>query len=289
MGRWKLALGILVVLAIALWDFRPTGQSAASGTTSVPTTTASPSASATPSVPDVPGALKPVGAPEFDADFSGPKLDRSVWDTCYPWMSQRGCQNFGNTEETEWYVPSQVKVGGGMLQLVAERRPTAGTTATGSPREFDCRSGMVTSHPGFNFEYGYIQVVARIPQNNGLWSAFWLAASNYQWPPEMDMIEEWGDGFHAGSFFHAYPRTVASYKGLILPFVRATGWHTFALSWTKRQLTFFMDGKVTLVVRSRIPHLKMYLIANLADFEPIGGANQCTGAMYIKSIEVWKH
>jgi hypothetical protein len=42
-------------------------------------------------------------------------------------------------------------------------------------------------------------------------------------------------------------------------------------------------------VRSRIPHLKMYLIANLADYLPIGGTNQCSGTMYIKSIEVWKH
>jgi beta-glucanase (GH16 family) len=288
MGRWKFALGVLIVLAIAFWNFRPTGQPAATGATSGPTATASPSASPSPSVPHVPGALKPVGSPEFTADFSGSRLDRSVWDTCYPWLSQRGCQNFGNAEETEWYLPSQVKVGGGMLQLVAQRRRTAGTTASGSPKEFDCRSGMVTSHPGFNFEYGYIQVVARIPSNDGLWSAFWLAASNYQWPPEMDMIEEWGDGFYAGSFFHAYPRTVSTHRGLILPYVRATGWHTFALSWTKRQLTFFMDGKVTLVVRSRIPHLKMYLIADLADFEPIGGANQCSGTMFIKSVEVWK-
>lgn len=288
MGRWKLALGVLIVLAIGFWDFgRGGGQAPATASGSTATASPSPSPTASP-VPDVAGALKPVGAPEFTADFSGSTLDRSVWDTCYPWMSQKGCQNFGNTQETEWYLPSQVKVGGGMLQLTAARRPTAGTTASGSAKEFDCRSGMVTSHPGFNFEYGYVQVEARIPPSNGLWSAFWLAASNYQWPPEMDMIEEWGDGFHAGSFFHAYPHSVPSYKGLIMPYVRATGWHTFALSWTKHQLTFFMDGKVTLIVHSRIPQMKMYLIADLADYLPIGGTNECSGTMYIKSIEVWK-
>jgi beta-glucanase (GH16 family) len=301
---WKLALGVLVVLVIGFWDFgRPsappagTGAAAAPNGTLAPSTSPSPTASPTPLVPEVPGALQPVGKAEFTADFSSSALDSSIWDTCYPWMSQGGCQNFGNPEEAEWYLPSQVKLRGGMLQLTAERRPTAGTNAAGGPKEYDCRSGMVTTHPGFNFEYGFVQVVARIPANPGLWSAFWLAPSNYQWPPEMDMIEEWGDGAHAGSFFHAYPHTVPSNKGLILPFVRATGWHTFSMSWTRHQLTFFMDGKVTLIVHSRIPHLKMYLLADVADYVPadgtaaqrVGGAqNKCAGSMLIKSVKVWK-
>ena len=72
--------------------------------------------------------------------------------------------NFGNsTHESEWYLPSQVKVENGTLNLVAKREPTAGTAANGNSRTYYCRSGMVTTYPGFRFRYGYLQIVARIP------------------------------------------------------------------------------------------------------------------------------
>jgi beta-glucanase (GH16 family) len=288
--RWKLALGVAIVLAIGFWDFGlPNIKSSAPAAAVRPAApAASPSASSTPVVPDIPGVLHPAGAPEFTAAFTSGTLDTSVWDTCYPWLSQSGCNNFGNSFESEWYLPSQVRVYNDGLHLIAKREPTAGTTPAGAPKEFNCRSGMVTSHPGFNFEYGYVQVVARMPSSPGLWSAFWLAASSYQWPPEMDMIENWGDGTFAGSFFHPYPHSVPSDKGLIQPAVRATGWHTFGLSWTKHEMVFLMDGKVTLIVTHRVPRMKMYLIADVADNMPVGGTNQCSGQMIIRSVKVWQ-
>ena len=102
-----------------------------------------------------------------------------------------GCRNWGNPEEAEWYLPSQVKVSGGDVRLYARRKPTAGTTSTGAPEEYGCRSGMITSYPGFKFEYGFVQVVANIPHGRGLWPALWLAAANGQFPPEIDMVESW--------------------------------------------------------------------------------------------------
>jgi len=88
--------------------------------------------------------------------------------TCYPW-AKNGCTNFGNGgQEKEWYTASQDTVKNGFLNLIAQREPTAGVNAKGAPQEYACRSGMVTTFPGFRFKYGYLQITAHIPFKTGL-------------------------------------------------------------------------------------------------------------------------
>jgi beta-glucanase (GH16 family) len=310
MGRlWKLALGVVIVAAIAIWDIGLPGKHAPAASTAAQSSpspsVSSPSASAStgPIAPDVPGVLHPTGSPEFTAAFTGSSLDTSVWDTCYPEPQFRfgnGCTNFGNAgKEDEWYVPSQVKVSGGVLQLVADREPTPGDTSTGAPETYSCRSGMVTTYSGFRFKYGFIQVVARIPSNSGLWPALWLAAANLQWPPEMDMLEAWGGPqfgpghIYASTYFHyATPTRNKQDRGVITPATLASGWHTFGLSWTRTQMTWLLDGKPVLTVRQYIPDQKMYFIANLAEYinkaQPDVTAGECSGSLDIRSVQVWK-
>lgn len=288
MRAWKLAFGLLIVAAIAIWDIGIPGKVDSSATSPARPGKASSQQPLPSPSPAIPGVLVPRGRPEFAASFSGSALDTSVWDTCYPWLSQQGCNNFGNHEESEWYLPSQVKVSGGLLHLVAQRKATLGTSSTGAPKRYDCRSGMITSYPGLRFKYGYVQIIARIPSSPGLWPALWLDPANLGWPPEMDMVESWGHGVFAGSFFHPFPKGTKSDRGLISPPSAAAGWHIFALSWTRTQMTWLMDGKVTLTVRTKVPHQKMFIIADLASYLPIGGANQCRGQLLIRSVDVWK-
>jgi beta-glucanase (GH16 family) len=224
----------------------------------------------------------------FNANFSGSSLNPSIWDTCYPWFPNQsaGCQNFAN-KEVEWYAPSQVQVSGGALNLVAQPVATAGFSAQGAPAEYGCRSGMVTTHPGFNFEYGYVQVVADIPNGAGLWPALWLAASNLKWPPEIDMLEHWGKPRStSGMFFHP----IGAKQALVhVPAADdvADGWHTFAVNWTPSSVTWYLDGNIMMTVMQNIPHQSMYFIANLAAWAN-EGPGSCTGALAIKSVKVWQ-
>jgi beta-glucanase (GH16 family) len=290
MARWQLGLGVVILLAVGISGV---ALSASGAPPAKVLASRGPSPSSSEQIsssapPDIRGVLRPEGTPLFAANFSGSKLNTGLWATCYPQMNQSGCRNFGN-KEFEWYLPSQDKVSGGLLHLVARREPTQGTTVSGSPEVYDCRSGMVTSYPGFRFEYGYLQVVARIPSSPGLWPALWLVPANLQWPPEIDIIESWGrDGF-AESVFHPYPKHAKRDKTVISPPSRVAGWHTFALSWTKTQLTWLLDGRVILTVRNRVPHLKMFFIADLAAYLPVGGANRCSGSLLIRSVELWKN
>lgn len=144
---------------------------------------------------------------EFDPSFSGAQLDTSTWATCYDWATNpsMGCTN-NPTAEKEWYVPSQVNVSGGTLNLVAKQEPTQGLSTSGTPKTYTCRSGMVTAKPGFNFTYGLIQVTAKLPYGPGLWPALWLAATSNQWPPELDIMEHWYSEPQAKVYDHTVGR-----------------------------------------------------------------------------------
>jgi beta-glucanase (GH16 family) len=213
-----------------------------------------------------------------------------VWATCYPWQDvPAGCTNYGNTEY-EWYLPGQDQVSGGALHLVAQHVPTPGTTANGAPRQYSCRSGMVTTYPSFRFQYGYVQVVAQIPNGPGLWPALWLAAADQNWPPEIDILEHWDSdawsrvSLHPVGAIHNF-----SYYAKPVTANLSVGWHTFGLSWTATRLNWFIDGREVFSDTAAVPRQPMYLIANLAQASPLRpGGPGCSGTMLIRSVEVWR-
>jgi beta-glucanase (GH16 family) len=283
MRRWKLALSAAVLLGLAVWGLGIRGRTDQPKTpdAATPKLRAIPSTSAS---ADGQTIRPPSGKPRFSASFTGNQLDQSTWATCYPYMDlPTGCTNFGNPEY-QWYLPSQVHVADGDLSLVARRTPTAGTTKSGAAHEYDCRSGMVSSYPSLKFEYGYLQIVARIPAGAGLWPALWLAAANESWPPEIDILEAW-DGTKAGVFLHPVGGRRAR---ATIPAKLAFGWHTFALSWSRSQLTWIIDGKAVLTVRSHVPHQKMYLLVDLAESLAPSHPSDCTGTLLVRSVKLWQ-
>jgi beta-glucanase (GH16 family) len=283
MTRWRLGLAVAIVLGLAIWGLGlggsripPTGLAASVPKLRTIRPTAPP---ATPPVP------QPIGPPDFRATFTGP-LDTSVWDTCYPWAAvPAGCTNFGN-KENEWYLPSQVEVTDDALHLIAQPIQTEGTTETGQPELYDCRSGMVTSYPGFRFEYGYVSMVARVPNETGLWTGLWLAAANLEWPPEVDIMEWWGPPISAaGVFFHPVGANpdVGDLSAKQMTSL-SSGWHKFGLLWTSHELVWYIDNKPVMKITANVPQQMMYIIATLANFADTGG---CSGQLLIRSVDVW--
>lgn len=280
--RHKLAMGVPVVAVVAI-----SGMGVSGGLTS--SAQASPvmvarAAVAAPTA--IRGVRTPAGKPEFSATFRGTRLNTKIWDTCYPWIANnsRGCRNFGNREEAEWYLASQARVSGGVLHLVAQRKRTVGTTATGARKVYGCRSGMITSYPGFKFKYGFVQVVANIPHAKGLWPALWLAAANLKFPPEIDLVESWGVNAEAGSFFHPVTgRYVAAHYSPAL----TRGWQKYSVSWTRSAIRYWVGSKLVLTVKKNVARQPMYLIANLAEYLP-AKRGYCTGQLQIRSVKIWK-
>ncbi|MGB6454234.1 MAG: family 16 glycosylhydrolase [Streptosporangiaceae bacterium] len=296
-GIIGIAIVVVVAASLVLWlGFdRPRSVAVAHQAKSPAPAAASPAVTPTPSVsatsltPPADAAYEavlPQRPPAFTASFGESQLNTSIWGTCYPGSNLAvGCTNFGNPDEFEWYLPSQDQVSGGVLRLIAQREQTAGTAQDGSPQTYGCRSGLVTTYPGLHFQYGFLQVVAKIPHAAGLWSALWLAAADQQWPPEVDMIENWGVDQESAAFLHPYPTSLGYVKGLI-PVSLTSDWQTFSLYWTSSELEFFVGSTLIMTVTSNVPQQEMYFVANVAEYEAAAPGN-CSGELDIQSLKYW--
>lgn len=241
-------------------------------------------------------ALPPTWRLVFDSNFAATQVsgkpNPKVWTSCFPWANQaKGCTDAGNGGEQEWYLPSQVHVKNGVLNLTATRKATTGYDANGKPVKYSCRSGMATTYKGFRFKYGFVQVTARLPFRTGLWPAFWLAAANLKWPPEIDILEHWGSQPVSKLYLHPLngPRQGAIYNAP----TAGTGWHTWRVMWTKARLTWYYDGKQVYTTTTNVPQQAMYFITDLADTnnpvaDTTSSAGPCNGTLLVKSVKVWQ-
>jgi beta-glucanase (GH16 family) len=102
---------------------------------------------------------------------------------------------------------------------------------------------------------------AELPQGKGLWPAFWMLPKDGGWPPEIDIVESIGDPGHVYMTAHSKFGKAHGIEANITPNV----FHTFAVSWDRHELIWYIDGTET--GRMRTPddmHKPMYLLANLA-------------------------
>jgi beta-glucanase (GH16 family) len=222
----------------------------------------------------------------FSTDFPGTTLDTSTWAECYPWSPMPpGCSNFGNSDEREWYLPSQVHVENGMLALAAQRTPTDGSDVDGNPKLYTCRSGMVTTYHSVHFKYGFVRVVARLPFGKGLWPAIWLIPADGSWPPEIDIVEHWDTQPTARATLHTGKQNTQQRGTVYFPDADK-GWHTYTLYWTQSRISVYYDGNPALTTTTSIPQQAMYLLLDLADENNAPGS--CSGTMYVKSVNIWQ-
>jgi beta-glucanase (GH16 family) len=240
----------------------------------------------------------------FSDEFEGSNFDRDNWTTCY-WWGQDGC-TIASNDELQWYQSDEVLVEEGVLKLRARKRQVDGyDSGTEKSTTFDYTSGMVTSGrgssdesqtAGFVFQYGYVEMRARIPSGKGFWPAFWLLPIDHSSKPEIDVMEIYGDepniikmNFHYLDESDRHQNPNEAWTGPDF----SRDFHVYAVDWQPDRIIWYVDG----VERWRysdiayVPNLPMYLLANLA----VGGAGAGTpdastmfpGIYAIDHIKVW--
>ena len=191
----------------------------------------------------------------FSDEFNGTALDLTRWNKHYWW----GRTNSDNSE-LEYYADDAFNFQNGYLRLSADRRSMGG---------FQYTSGMIASHDKFSFQYGYVEIRARVPAGRGLWPAFWLLPASRQYTSEIDVLEalgqeptrvymtNWdlnpngnGDGFPIQS----------DYLGPDF----SQAFHTYGVEWGPGMIIWYIDGTERFRTRRAVPHQLMYIIANLA-------------------------
>ena len=140
--------------------------------------------------------------------------------------------------------------------------------------EVNYLSGIITSYDAFKFSHGYIEARVKLPAGQGLWPAFWLLNSHYvEDSPEIDIMEFLGQNtdkvYHTYHYFDIADnwRKISTDTFETVADDWTTDFHTFGLSWSPKQIVWYVDGKETKRITNadeKISGQSMYILANLA-------------------------
>ena len=147
-------------------------------------------------------------------------------------------------------------------------------------------SGRVYAKVKQGWTYGYIEASIKLPKGKGTWPAFWMMPVNFKsWPAdgEIDIMEEVGyhpdyvsSSLHANAHVHSNNTQVT--HEMKCPGAEGE-FHTYAILWTAKNITTYVDGKVQLsydnkgLGRDDWPYDDpFYVILNLAWGGDWGGA-----------------
>lgn len=114
-------------------------------------------------------------------------------------------------------------------------------------------SAKMTTRDHFTIRFGRIEMMARMPEGQGIWSAFWMLGANrneISWPGcgEVDIVEILGhEPAKMYSTVH-YTNQDQKHGETQYPYLLngekfSDGYHLFRLDWTPEDLTFSMDGQ----------------------------------------------
>ncbi len=171
----------------------------------------------------------------WEENFDGNQLNKESWNI----VTGNGCPElcgWGNNEK-QIYSDENVKVANGFLIIKAKREGDRYTSA------------RINSKDKKEFQYGRIEVRAKLATGKGLWPAFWMLGSNINevgWPlcGEIDILEYVGKEperifttLHTADSYGASKNTRKDVvKGV------EEGFHTFAIDWSKDRIEFLIDG-----------------------------------------------
>lgn len=122
---------------------------------------------------------------EFDVD--GPP-DPTIWNYEIGNGADQGIPGWGNQEQ-QYYTEDNVVVENGTLKITAKAEQF---------NEFNYTSSRINTLNKFGFNYGRIEVRAKMPFGGGTWPAIWMMGTNFPeigWPfcGEIDIMEHSGN------------------------------------------------------------------------------------------------
>jgi hypothetical protein len=154
----------------------------------------------------------------------------------------------------------------GVLAITARETDATVRAKLGS-EEARYTSGLLMTAHSFQQTYGYFEIRAKMPVGRGLWPAFWLLPPEWRWPPEIDVLEVFGQEPEK-LYVSVHTAEGGKHKGhtqaVRVPDT-SRDFHTYGVLWTRERLTWFFDGcRITDAPTPADLHGPMYMLINLA-------------------------
>lgn len=211
------------------------------------------------------------------------------------WTFETGASRWGNNELQNYTDGDNAEVVDGKLIITA--RKVDDNMEVGS-----YTSSRIISENKKEFQYGRLEIRAKLPSGTGIWPAIWMLGVDIRtvgWPAcgEMDIMEYVG---YEPNTIHSTVHTLSGYGG------NGNGssktletceeeFHVYGLFWTKRKLVFYTDS-IENVTYTYIPAVKTsenwpfdqpaFFILNIAVGGNWGGAQGIDNSIFPQTLEI---
>jgi beta-glucanase (GH16 family) len=190
------------------------------------------------------------------------------------WTYDIGGGGWGNNE-LEYYTSrsNNVIVSNGTLKIVANKESYNGSAYT---------SARMRTQGLYSFQYGRIDVMAKLPARTGTWPAIWMLGSDITtipWPAcgEIDIMEQNGSQKNTifGTLHYPTQQNPNGDGGTTTLSTASTAFHKYSSIWSATTIQLLVDDVVyyTLPNNNNIPfNQNFFIILNLAMGGNFGGA-----------------
>lgn len=176
-----------------------------------------------------------VWSEEFN--YEGPP-NSSIWN-----FDIKGNDWGWGNNELQWYTDSSEQnafVNQGTLKIVAKKDSVGGKGYT---------SARLNTHHKVSFNYGRLEIRAKLPQGRGIWPAIWMLGNNIDtigWPKcgEIDIMEYVGyepDSIYATIHSESYNHLKNTEKMKSLFIDNPQDFNIYAIEWSKDKIDFYCN------------------------------------------------
>jgi hypothetical protein len=230
----------------------------------------------------------------WEEEFDGSSLDLSVWNY------ETGASGWGNNESQYYRSGNKnAELDQGYLRITAKEETHLGAPYT---------SARITTQSKESFQYGRIDIRAKVPYGQGVWPALWMLGDNFGsagWPTcgEIDIMELiGGDGYNDrtvyGTAHWSNNGSHAEYggnKSLPLGEKYNDEFHVFSIVWNSSSIRWYVDNSLyhTMNTASLTAFQnKFFFILNIAVEGnwpgPVGPSTQFPQYMLVDYIRVFQ-
>ncbi|MBB6326552.1 beta-glucanase (GH16 family) [Algoriphagus iocasae] len=177
------------------------------------------------------------------------------------WNFEKG---FVRNNEMQWYQEANAGQKGGMLFIEGRREKVAnpayepGSENWKKSREFaEYTSSSINTRGKFEFQYGILEVKAKIDTASGMWPAIWTLGISKPWPAngEIDVMEFYqvkGEPTILANAAWADASKRANWDEAKIPFANflkkdpewAEKFHIWKMDWTEDYIRLYLDGEL---------------------------------------------
>lgn len=158
------------------------------------------------------------------------------------WTYQQGGHGWGN-KELQYYTDrlDNLFIKDGVLNIVAIKEPYENCQWT---------SARITTAKKLSWQYGKVEVTAKLPKGSGSWPAIWMLGENIKevgWPTcgEIDIMEHVGqnqDVVHFSLHTEKMNHTIGTQRTKFLRFEGVSEtFKKYGFEWDEKGFTFFVD------------------------------------------------